>query len=87
MIDLVRHYRHKLNYCCTLRRAFTYENKSHVVHGSAVYSLRPYTLAQPIAAQTKEGQAAQQQIRRNPNICNKATALEIHLVTCFPNLT
>lgn len=36
MIDLVGNDRQKLNHCCTLRRAFTYENKSHV-HGSAVY--------------------------------------------------
>lgn len=45
------------------------------------------TLVQTTAAQTKVGQAVQQQVRRNPNICKKATALEIHLVTCFPNLT
>lgn len=39
---------------------------------------------QTTAAHTKEGQTVQQQIRGNPDICKKATALEIHLVTSFP---
>lgn len=84
-IDLVRSYRQKLNHCFTLR-ASTYENNSHV-HGSAVQSLMSnHTLKQTTAAQTKEDQVVEQQKRRNPNICKKATALEIHLVTWFPNL-
>lgn len=43
-----------------------------------------HTLVQTAAAQTKEGQVVEQQIRSNPNICKKATALEMCLSHAFP---